>query len=142
MVAESSPSSARSSFCTLKAITCSLLFLEGRLLLGTKIDLTLCRADLVVGRVLGAVGKLPKVYAEFEISLFLLRRLLGVRTEDKKQINISKLAKNELLLNIGSTSTGERVLRVKGDFAKMQLTSPTCTEVGKKVTFLRRVKKH
>ncbi|KAG1778261.1 hypothetical protein EV702DRAFT_1267813 [Suillus placidus] len=39
--------------------------------------------------------------------LFLLRRLLGVRTEDKKQTKVSKLAKNELLLiNIGSTSTG------------------------------------
>ena len=29
---------------------------------GTKIDPTLCRADRLVGQVLGAVGKLPKVY--------------------------------------------------------------------------------
>ncbi|KAG2365099.1 translation protein [Suillus spraguei] len=64
---------------------------------GTKIDPTLCRADRLVGQVLGAVGKLPKVYTELEISLFLLHHLLGVRTEDKKQTNVSKLAKNELL---------------------------------------------
>jgi translation initiation factor 2 subunit 3 len=29
---------------------------------GTRIDPTLCRADRLVGQVLGAVGKLPKVY--------------------------------------------------------------------------------
>jgi len=126
---------------------------------GTKIDPTLCRADRLVGQVLGAVGKLPKVYtgkrhrfsslmyfnkgSELEISLFLLRRLLGVRTEDKKQTKVSKLTKNELLLiNIGSTSTGGRVLSVKGDLAKIQLTSPACTEVGEKVALSRRIEKH
>ncbi|KAF8970719.1 elongation factor Tu GTP binding domain-containing protein [Flammula alnicola] len=108
---------------------------------GTRIDPTLCRADRLVGQVLGAVGKLPKIYSE--ISLFLLRRLLGVKTEDKKQTKVAKLAKNELLLiNIGSTSTGGRVLSVKADLAKIQLTSPACTEVGEKVALSRRIEKH
>jgi hypothetical protein len=80
---------------------------------------------------------------ELEISLFLLRRLLGVKTEDKKQTKVSKLVKNELLLiNIGSTSTGGRVLSVKADLAKIQLTSPACTEVGEKVALSRRIEKH
>ena len=80
---------------------------------------------------------------ELEISLFLLRRLLGVKTEDKKQTKVAKLAKNELLLiNIGSTSTGGRVLSVKADLAKIQLTSPACTEVGEKVALSRRIEKH
>lgn len=131
---------------------------------GTRIDPTLCRADRLVGQVLGAVGKLPKIYTgmlrfiiihhlflyftntrhvELEISLFLLRRLLGVKTEDKKQTKVSKLVKNELLLiNIGSTSTGGRVLSVKADLAKIQLTSPACTEVGEKVALSRRIEKH
>ena len=82
-------------------------------------------------------------HLELEISLFLLRRLLGVKTEDKKQTKVSKLTKNELLLiNIGSTSTGGRVLSVKGDLAKIQLTSPACTEVGEKVALSRRIEKH
>lgn len=71
---------------------------------GTKIDPTLCRADRLVGQVLGAVGTLPKIFTgklslcppkmctyvdiELEISLFLLRRLLGVKTEDKKQTKV------------------------------------------------------
>ncbi|KAF8889092.1 translation initiation factor eIF2 gamma subunit [Infundibulicybe gibba] len=110
---------------------------------GTRIDPTLCRADRLVGQVLGAVGGLPEIYTELEISLFLLRRLLGVKTEDKKQTKVSKLVKNELLLiNIGSTSTGGRVLSVKADLAKIQLTSPACTEVGEKVALSRRIEKH
>ena len=82
-------------------------------------------------------------FLELEISLFLLRRLLGVKTEDKKQTKVSKLVKNELLLiNIGSTSTGGRVLSVKADLAKIQLTSPACTEVDEKVALSRRIEKH
>ena len=105
-----------------------------------------------MGQVLSATGKLPKVYTgttcsssllyherqhclpDLEISLFSLRRPLCVRTEDKKQTRVSKLTKNELLLiNIGSISSGGRVLSVKGDLAKIQLTSSACTEVGEGV---------
>ena len=58
---------------------------------GTKIDPTLCRADRLVGQVLGAVGALPDIFTELEISYFLLRRLLGVRTEgDKKGARVGR----------------------------------------------------
>jgi len=58
---------------------------------GTKIDPTLCRADRLVGQVLGAVGALPDIFIELEISYFLLRRLLGVRTEgDKKGAKVRR----------------------------------------------------
>lgn len=66
-----------------------------------------------------------------------------MKTEDKKQTKVTKLTKNELLLiNIGSTSTGGRVLSVKADLAKIQLTSPACTEIGEKVALSRRIEKH
>ena len=52
---------------------------------GTKIDPTRCRADRLVGQVLGASGSLPDIYTELEISFFLLRRLLGVKTEGDKK---------------------------------------------------------
>lgn len=111
---------------------------------GTKIDPTLCRADRMVGQVLGAVGTLPEIYTELEISYFLLRRLLGVRTEgDKKGAKVQKLSKNEVLMvNIGSLSTGGRVLAVKADLAKIVLTQPVCTEIGEKIALSRRVEKH
>lgn len=98
---------------------------------GTLIDPTLCRADRLVGQVLGGVGILPDVYCELEIQYFLLRRLLGVKTEiDKKAAKVSKMEKGEVVMvNIGSLSTGCRVLSIKGDLAKVALTQPVCTEV-------------
>lgn len=39
---------------------------------GTRIDPTLCRADRLVGQVLGAVGKLPSVYTGKDKINFLL----------------------------------------------------------------------
>ena len=57
---------------------------------GIKTDPTLCWADRMMGQVLGAVGALPEIFTELEISYFLLRRLLGVRTEgDKKAAKVS-----------------------------------------------------
>lgn len=110
---------------------------------GTRIDPTLCRADRLVGQVLGAVGQLPAIYTELEISYYLLRRLLGVRSDDKKQTKVKKLEKNEVLMvNIGSTSTGGRVMGVKADLAKIFLTSPACTEIGEKIALSRRIDKH
>jgi len=111
---------------------------------GTIIDPTLCRADRLVGQVLGSVGGLPDIYTELEINFFLLRRLLGVKSEDgKKGAKVQKLSKNEVLMvNIGSLSTGGRVMAVKMDLAKIALTQPVCTEVGEKIALSRRIDKH
>ncbi|KAL0020659.1 hypothetical protein WJX79_004064 [Trebouxia sp. C0005] len=94
---------------------------------GTTVDPTLTRADRLVGQVLGEVGALPDVFTELEINFFLLRRLLGVRTQGgEKQGKVQKLSKGEvLMLNIGSMCTGARVIAVKADLAKLQLTSPS-----------------
>ncbi|URD82217.1 eukaryotic translation initiation factor 2 [Musa troglodytarum] len=111
---------------------------------GTTMDPTLTRADRLVGQVLGEVGSLPDIFVELEVNFFLLRRLLGVRTKGtEKQGKVSKLAKGEILmLNIGSMSTGARVVAVKTDLAKLQLTAPVCTSKGEKIALSRRVEKH
>jgi translation initiation factor 2 subunit 3 len=110
---------------------------------GTQIDPTLCRADRLVGFVLGLKGKLPDIYSEIEINFYLLRRLLGVKTADGKQAKVAKLAKNEVIMvNIGSTSTGAKVAAIKNDAAKLILTSPVCTDIGEKVALSRRIDKH
>lgn len=111
--------------------------------LGTRVDPTLCRADRLVGFVLGLRGKLPSIYTEIEVNYFLLRRLLGVKTADGKQAKVAKLAKNEVLMvNIGSTATGAKITAVKADVAFLQLTSPACTNTGEKVALSRRIEKH
>ena len=114
---------------------------------GTKIDPTLTRADRLVGQVLGQVGELPEVFTELEISFFLLRRLLGVVSKgdsaNKKADRIPKLTRGEILMvNIGSTSTGARVISVKNDLAKVALTAPVCSSEQEKLALSRRVDKH
>ncbi|KAI1261389.1 P-loop containing nucleoside triphosphate hydrolase protein [Xylariaceae sp. FL1019] len=108
---------------------------------GTRIDPTLCRADRLVGFVLGLKGRSPDIYSQIEVNFYLLRRLLGVA--DGKQRKVEKLAKNEVLMvNIGSTSTGAKVAAIKRDAAKLLLTSPACTDVGEKIALSRRIDKH
>ncbi|KAI5299191.1 eukaryotic translation initiation factor 2 subunit gamma [Ascosphaera atra] len=110
---------------------------------GTRIDPTLCRADRLLGFVLGHRGRLPAIYTELEVNYFLLRRLLGVKTADGKQAKVAKLAKNEVLMvNIGSTATGAKVIGVKADMAKLSLTGAACTESGEKIALSRRIDKH
>jgi translation initiation factor 2 subunit 3 len=111
---------------------------------GTKIDPTLTRADRLVGHVLGHPGKLPSIYVEIEVKFYLLRRLLGVKTEDGKAGKVSKLKKGEILMvNIGSTAAGGRILGIKeNDIAKVTLTNPVCTQEGDKVALSRRIEKH
>merc|ERR1712225_11909 len=123
--------------------------LHGVVKLGDEIEIrpgivtTLCRADRLVGFVLGLKGRLPDIYIEIEVNYYLLRRLLGVKTADGKQAKVAKLAKNEVLMvNIGSTATGAKVVAVKADAARLQLTSPACTEIGEKVALSRRIEKH
>lgn len=115
----------------------------GLIAVGTQIDPTLCRADRLVGQVLGAVGELPDIYTELEIKFFLLRRLLGVKSNDGKSAKVTKLQQHEVLMvNIGSTSTGGRIVSVRNEIAKLQLTSPACTEIGEKIALSRRIDKH
>mmetsp|Transcript_23336 Transcript_23336/g.27462 ORF Transcript_23336/g.27462 Transcript_23336/m.27462 type:complete len:465 (+) Transcript_23336:30-1424(+) len=116
---------------------------------GTMIDPTLTRADRLVGQVLGRHGHLPDVFTEVEISFYLLRRLLGVKAaEGSKQAKVQKLSKQEILMvNIGSTATGGKVIAVRKndddvELAKIALTQPVCTQEGEKIALSRRVEKH
>jgi len=111
---------------------------------GTKIDPTLTRADRLVGQVLGLKDNLPEVFIEVEISYYLLRRLLGVKTvAGTKQQRVGTLEKDEsLMVNIGSVSAGGKVVKVaelNGEpMARIALTQPVCTQDGEKIALSRR----
>ncbi|ODV82895.1 hypothetical protein CANARDRAFT_30463 [[Candida] arabinofermentans NRRL YB-2248] len=110
---------------------------------GTNIDPTLCRADRLVGQVVGSKGYLPSVFTDIEINYFLLRRLLGVKTDGQRQAKVRKLEVDDILMvNIGSTATGARVVAVRADMARLTLTSPACTEIDEKIALSRRIDKH
>eukprot|EP01130_Rhizamoeba_saxonica_P000870 TRINITY_DN10761_c0_g1_i1.p1 TRINITY_DN10761_c0_g1~~TRINITY_DN10761_c0_g1_i1.p1 ORF type:complete len:474 (-),score=126.67 TRINITY_DN10761_c0_g1_i1:62-1483(-) len=110
---------------------------------GTKIDPTLCRADRLVGQVLGFPGDLPDIFIAIEVNFFLLRRLPGVQSDEAQDHKIRKLDVDEVIMvNIGSTSTGGTVVAVEADLCHIYLQQPVCTEEGEKIALSRRVKKH
>lgn len=112
---------------------------------GTKIDPTLTRADRLVGQVLGLPGLLPPIFVEIEVKYYLLKRLLGVKTDgDSRQGKVQKLKRGEVIMvNVGSTAAGGRIVAIKeNDKAKFTLTNPVCTQEGDKVALSRRIEKH
>lgn len=52
---------------------------------GLKIDPCLTRADRLVGSMIGYPDLMPQVVIEIDIYFYLLRRLLGVKTEGGDQ---------------------------------------------------------
>ncbi|CAN1323895.1 Eukaryotic translation initiation factor 2 subunit gamma [Linum perenne] len=88
--------------------------------------------------------RIVSLYAEQnELQFAVPGGLIGVGTTmDPTLTRADRLVGQILMLNIGSMSTGARVLAVKNDLAKLQLTSPVCTSEGEKVALSRRVEKH
>lgn len=80
-----------------------------------------------------------------QVEYYLLKRLLGVKTDDgTRGARVSKLKAGEVLMvNIGSTSTGGNVVTVDSDkTATLTLTQPVCTQEGEKIALSRRVEGH
>lgn len=68
---------------------------------------------------MGSPGSLPEVYLRLEIKFFLLRRLVGVKSDASgtKADKVRKISEGEtLMINVGSTSTGGRVTAIKNVF--------------------------
>lgn len=127
------------------------LFSEGNVLdyavpggligVGTKLDPNLCRADRLIGQVLGAVGTLPEVYHKLEIEYQLLDRVIGIENESQ----VSDLKKGEgLMINVGSVSVSCTIISVdlSKRLIKLNLTSPVCTSEREKVAISRNVDQH
>lgn len=53
--------------------------------MGTNIDPSLCRADGLVGQILGERGTLPPVYTEITIKYNLFRHLIGLSKDDSQK---------------------------------------------------------
>lgn len=106
--------------------------------IGTHIDPFLTKSDHLVGQLLGHPNTLPPIYYQLEISFILLRKVLGSKNTTNQ--SITPLLKGEyLMLNIGSSSSGGKVIAIKNDMAKLELTVPVCTEKGDKIAISRRL---
>lgn len=116
----------------------------GLIAVGTMMDPALTKGDELVGSIIGYPGQLPDVYEELEIQYYLLRRLVGVRSEtDAEGDNkINKIvAKDILMINVGSTNCGAKVIAINSKLstAKVALTKPVCTGIEEKVAINRKI---
>jgi len=81
---------------------------------GLLVDPSITRNDRLVGNVLGFPGQLPEIYTKIDVSFYLLKRLIGAKTEaDSRSHRISKITTETLKFNVGSTETPGRVTEVK-----------------------------
>ena len=80
------------------------------------------------------------VYVQIQIKFYLLARLLGVEGGDS-EASVKQLSKGEvLMINIGSTHTGCKVVALKdNDTAQISLMKPVCTTEGGKVALSRKL---
>ncbi|KAA6378121.1 MAG: putative Eukaryotic translation initiation factor 2 subunit 3 [Streblomastix strix] len=136
---------------------------------GTNIDPSLCKQDMLVGQVLGIPGRLPAVYVAIEITFELMYRLIGIKlTNDESGNKVRMLENGEtLLINIGSHSIfgdvygiepgleeklfsksqtqsktrADKEVKERQKTCKLKLHSPVCTEKGERIALSRRIEK-
>ena len=109
--------------------------------IGLLIDPSLTKRDNLVGNLMGHKGELPDVFLELEISYVLFGQLLGSKSNGLDN-QIKPVIKNEvLLINVGTTSTGCKVLNINTSLSliKLELNKAVCTSIGEKVALSRRI---
>lgn len=115
----------------------------GLIAVGLKVDPSLTRDDHLSGHFLGHPGQLPDVLEEVVIKFYLLRRLLGVKSDSNRREKVSSLKKDEtLLINISANSVGGKVIEKKKSMAKIAFLKPACASVGDKITLSRKIDKN
>lgn len=105
--------------------------------IGTELDPFFCRGDKLVGQVLGRPGSLPDVLCELVLRYRLFEQLA------QQEARAQKLSPREqLLINVGSSSTRAQVTSVSGDSVSLVLARPVCAAMGERVSISRKVREH
>ncbi|KRH93716.1 Translation initiation factor 2, gamma subunit (eIF-2gamma, GTPase) [Pseudoloma neurophilia] len=107
---------------------------------GTKLDPFYCRADKLVGQVMGKKGELPDIYIEIEVEYFFFQKISGIEKKlDKKNL----LSKHEnILVNIGSTTSGSTIKKIESERMHLLLVKPACCEIGERVSISKKIQGH
>lgn len=100
---------------------------------GTNLDPGLCKSDKLVGMVMGLKGTLPPIYFRITVKYELFQKTVtGSRENLKKDETV--------LLNIGSTTMGCKIMRLEGDNADFDLLKPCCCGKGERIAISRKVR--
>lgn len=100
---------------------------------GTNLDPSLCKSDKLVGMTMGLKGTLPNIYSRLNVSYELFQKTLSGSKE--------ALKKDEpILLNIGSTTTGCKIVDLTSTTAAFELLKPCCCEFRERIAISRKIR--
>jgi translation initiation factor 2 subunit 3 len=107
----------------------------GSVALGTGLDMSLTKADSLVGNVIGLAGKLPQPLTMINLEPHLFQFVVGT----KEKLKLEPFKQYEpLMVNIG-TATTVGVIQSAGKILKLTLRKPVIANNGDKVALARQV---
>lgn len=108
----------------------------GLIAIGTHLDPARTKSDSYAGKVVGRPNELPPVMDSFNLSINLLKRVVG--TVDEK--NVEPIRTNEpLMLTIGTATTVGIVKEFHGEIVGVKLKLPVCAQEGQRIAISRRI---
>jgi len=108
----------------------------GLIAIGTYLDPARTKSDSFAGKVIGSLGNLPQTMDKFNLSINLLKRVVGT-IEEK---NVEPIKTNEpLMLTIGTATTVGIVKEFHGKKIGVKLKLPVCANIGQRIAISRRI---
>ncbi len=107
----------------------------GLIAIGTDLDPSVTKADNLVGRVVGHVGKVPEAQNRLSMDVHLLDRVVGAGDQSVDPLKV----KEPLMLNVGTATTVGVVLKSDAKSADVALKLPVAAEAGSRIAISRRV---
>jgi len=108
----------------------------GLLAIGTNLDPSRTKSDSYSGKVVGHPNKLPPILESFNLTINLLKRVVGT-IEEK---NVEPIKTNEpLMLTIGTATTVGIVTDIKKEKIGVKLKLPVCAKDGQRIAISRRI---
>ncbi|KAF7683024.1 Eukaryotic translation initiation factor 2 subunit gamma [Astathelohania contejeani] len=105
---------------------------------GTNMDPVFCRGDRLVGQVMGLKGKLPGIYTVIEVEYKLFKQITVNSRQKEREVEELEMDE-QVLLNIGSTTTGGIITDLREEKCVFKLIKPSCCEVGERIAISRKV---
>lgn len=101
---------------------------------GTKLDPSITKSDLLAGNVAGIKRKMPPVRDKLLLEVHLMERVVGA----KEEVKIKPLEMNEpIMINAWTAKTLGTVTSVRKNEGEMHLKIPVCINKGEKVALSR-----
>jgi translation initiation factor 2 subunit 3 len=108
----------------------------GLIAIGTSLDPARTKSDSYAGKVVGKIGQLPPTLESFDLSINLLKRVVGT-IEEK---TVEPIKTNEpLMLTIGTATTVGIVSEFHGEIIGVKVKLAVCAEEGQRIAISRRI---